>query len=360
MKRYFPQLDGLRAIAAAIVLVHHYWPALGRLDPTHGRIGVDIFFVLSGFLITRSLMRDEDRRPGQTGAILKRFHERRVRRIIPLYYLTLFLAWKVLPSEHAPYVWWHFAFLSNVYFVVQGRFVGAGGHLWALAIEEQFYLVWPLIVLAVPRRRISSAALVMIGLGLLFRMACLLFGWSSLTVDLMTPTAFESLGCGALLASWVPEDPAPQTNQAIRFAGVIGAVLWGIRSIALGTRFEALSTLFLTELSRSCLVLWIIAQMVHGLPGFLGKFLELAPMRMLGAWSYCIYLSHNYFLGFCSGTYRWGPLSVRHTQTLRALLLTLIWSALCYSFFEKPFIGRRAEPTQGFTNLPARGTIKTE
>src|ERR1035437_7461 len=113
----YPQLDGLRGLAALVVLAHHYWPGSALWDPTGGRIGVDFFFVLSGFLITRSLVRDRAEAPGNPWPRLLRFYVRRVRRIIPLFYTTLALGALLRWDRIRVSLPWHLSFLSNVYFI---------------------------------------------------------------------------------------------------------------------------------------------------------------------------------------------------------------------------------------------------
>src|SRR5208282_504948 len=119
-KRIFPQLDGLRAVAALMVVIHHYWPESARWDTTGGRLGGDIFFVLSGYLITRTLMNAQVVRPEGRSSILKKFYTRRIRRIFPVYYVTLALA-ATIPAERTMALLWHATFLSNLLFILKGR-----------------------------------------------------------------------------------------------------------------------------------------------------------------------------------------------------------------------------------------------
>lgn len=332
-KQIFPQLDGLRAIAALAVVVHHFWPGSVRWDLSGGRLAVDFFFVLSGYLITRTLLRSRLQTPRDPLAILKRFHLRRIVRIFPVYYLTLAIAC-LIPSERTVSMMWHAVFLSNVYFILRGHYVGADGHLWALAVEQHFYLLWPLVVLWVPRSRVFAAAWGMIALGILTHWIAGIVGWSDLVIDVSTPSAFGALGVGACLTCWMEgrEAVPDRFGMWISAVGLAGACFWGID--LMGGHW---CRLLFTEFSRSLLLVWIVAQAVWGIPGWIGTFLESFPARELGRWSYAIYLSHNFiFAMFKARPHHVFGLSMYDSQAVLALAVTLAWSAACYYLLEKP------------------------
>lgn len=142
----FPALDGLRGIAAAMVIVFHYGGA--RWEWLSGWIGVHVFFVLSGFLITTLALREEGRR-GRLS--LGDFYIRRSLRILPVYFAVLALVVGVTWSRGE----WASSGLDALmpyYLTFNGEFVGPGqphGHVWTLGVEQKFYLVWPLLAFAV-------------------------------------------------------------------------------------------------------------------------------------------------------------------------------------------------------------------
>jgi len=158
-REHVPVLDGLRAVAILLVLMAHMpwadvprWlsPYTYRIQP--GYMGVDLFFVLSGFLITRILLVDRERGRPLTGFLLKR-----ALRIFPIYYLTILVFLFIWPGQ---YLLWCALYLSNFYYAWPRPPTGPIGHTWSLAVEEHFYLIWPLIVMKLPRAAGKFAAFV--------------------------------------------------------------------------------------------------------------------------------------------------------------------------------------------------------
>ena len=141
--RYLPELDTLRALAVTGVIVHHYVPAheLGILAIG----GVELFFVLSGFLITRLLLaarREVERGRQHRAAALGRFYARRALRIFPLYYLVVAVLAAVDLPPAREILPWLLTYTLNFHMASRG-YVDHFAHFWTLAVEEQFYLVWP-------------------------------------------------------------------------------------------------------------------------------------------------------------------------------------------------------------------------
>jgi len=313
-----------------MILAHHYWPGRDFWDPTEGRIGVDFFFVLSGFLITRSLLLDRQTSQDSPWTLLNRFYVRRAWRILPLFYITCAIAvWRGWMRVNTG-LFWHLSFLSNFYFIKEGRFVGAAGHLWAIAVEQHFYLVWPLILLFAPKRFLRAAALAMIGTGVLFRAAVGCLGCSKLTIDLLTPDAFEALGAGSFLAC---------SEQSGFLLGSTGLILTILRLVCRTTNVGDWFSLTGTELSRSLMLAWLIAAGVRGIRGWIGRGLESAPARALGKWSFAIYLSHNFVM--CGTVATMGRSGLENSIPFIALGLTLAWSMAVYNLIEKPLYESR-------------------
>src|SRR5690606_409004 len=201
--RYMPQLDALRALAAFGVFVQHF-VASGNVFATTiplGDLGVRLFFVLSGFLITGILLTaraNVAQSRLSLGAVVGHFYARRFLRLAPLYFVFLALMFLVIPEvrTHAP---WFLGYAQNVHFAVEDEFTVAP-HLWTLAVEEQFYLFWPLVVLLVPAKRLLPVVAAIAALGVVSRLAAPLFGLTHFQASMLTPSHFDSLGLGALLA----------------------------------------------------------------------------------------------------------------------------------------------------------------
>jgi len=302
---------------------------------------------LSGYLITRSLLLGRLQSQEPAGVVLRRFYVRRWLHICPLYYATCAIAawqgWMTLPSGLP----WHLAFLSNFYFIRQGGFVGASGHLWAVAVEQHFYLFWPLVILWIPPRYLRASALGFIAIGLMSRTLTGILGGSKLTMDLLTPHAFECLGTGALLAT--------SENWALAL-GISGLALLLARILPTGPVYESWLALTATELSRAFVLGSLVIWGTHGLPGWSGRLLESPTARALGRWSYAIYLSHNYAL--CAVTAAFAPHLSLFWIPWAAAGLTLGWSAAAYQWIEHPFqewSGKSTERSSGVFERFLRG-----
>lgn len=224
-------IDGLRGIAVLLVMQYHYWglayglfsrPSTLGIDEfvddvmKFGWIGVDLFFVLSGFLITGILLDVKGR-----GGYFRSFYARRALRILPPYYLFLLFVIVVIPlvpvfsggfeavaqSEALREdQFWFWTFLLNigtsfVVFDMDAPFTH--GHFWTLAVEEQFYLVWPMVVLLVARARLVYVCFGLIVTAFLFRIAFTEGAWSSVLTEQavsLLPSKMDTLAFGALIA----------------------------------------------------------------------------------------------------------------------------------------------------------------
>jgi peptidoglycan/LPS O-acetylase OafA/YrhL len=298
--RHMAQLDGIRALAAGMVVCYHFWgPA--RQYVHLGGIGVRVFFVLSGFLITGILLRSRARLDsGQTaaGVALRRFYIRRVLRIFPLYYFALAIAWYARVSGAREGMVWHATYLSNVHFfltnaVHPGHWGGRVAHLWSLAVEEQFYLLWPWVILFAPRRWLPGIALGMAAVGPVFRYV--VFSITGNDITSMLPLGcVDSLALGAYLAMTVL--PEYKSHPLVRPIGA--AVLWS-GLLLLGASQAAEQTdgfwafrIVSFDLAVALAGVWLVARAAEGMGGLAGKVLELSPLRYLGTISYGIYVYH--------------------------------------------------------------------
>jgi len=208
-------LDGVRGVAIVMVLCVHFigdapaHTAIGRAMvklANYGIWGVDLFFVLSGFLIT-GLLYDSKR----SHHYFRDFYVRRTLRIFPLYYGVLALLFIVLPAlpvpypagleESAPHQAWLWLYASNVYLAVHRAWaLPYVGHFWSLAVEEQFYLLWPIVVLSFGRRSLLGICAAVTVLALALRSALSFYGAGYVAQVVFTPCRFDALCVGGFLA----------------------------------------------------------------------------------------------------------------------------------------------------------------
>ena len=250
-------LDGLRGVAIALVLLLHWWPSAFP----GGDTGVDLFFVLSGFLITRLLI-EERRRTGRVS--LRGFYTRRARRLFPA------LAVVVTACAGSPGVWWVVGYAAN-----WGRINGAivGGpleHTWSLAIEEQFYLVWPLMFLALAKLRRPA---LLVGLAV----AALALHRAGMDADWLRLTAGTDSRADGLLVGCVGAFVVNHAPRVGRIAPLVVVPLgWVVLTAPDLTRFG------FTFVAGGWLVVlaWVLDRD------------SVAPLRWLGERSYSLYLWH--------------------------------------------------------------------
>jgi peptidoglycan/LPS O-acetylase OafA/YrhL len=282
---YLRQLDGLRALSVAAVAWSHwraYWFHQGIVP--WAELGVETFFVISGFLITGILL---DNRCEKSGLlVLKQFYIRRSLRIFPVFYATLLVAW--LWRADGMESWgWHAGYLSNVYFYLWG-WHGQLSHFWSLAVEEQFYLCWPLLMVFLPNRWLLPAIVTSIVLAPVFEMAIGSFHLAppaGVSAAVLMPSCMDALGIGALLALGVRKNyPMKQLATVLLVVGVAGYFLCrcfgGPEPIG--------------RMSEECVLGWLVFSAAKGFHGPFGRLLGSAPLCYLGKISYGLYVFHNF------------------------------------------------------------------
>lgn len=340
-----PQLDGLRAFAFVMVALSHWIPEIYQFGIPLGT-GVQLFFVLSGFLITGILLRNRPEESGErTGTVLRAFYVRRSLRIFPLYYLVLMvcLAFSVGPIRET---WlWHGAYLSNFYFAFHPHGTEIAEpylHFWSLSVEEQFYLLWPLIALTTPRRRLHAVIWSAIAGALLFRIGAGLHWGNPATTRYLTPSNLDALGIGALIAY----AHHYRGLQGLRRAKVLCAVI-GMAGLAVAVPSSAWAGSQLMHwIGHTFLIIFygaVVAQAAEGFRGLAGRALEFPPTMYLGKISYGLYVYHYFAplawlallskLGVESQVWQTWPHSL-----LPYFVLTLVAAVISWHGFETWFL----------------------
>lgn len=197
---YIPQFDSIRAIAVLLVIIHHWLPKDSILNfLPNGALGVNTFFVLSGFLITGILLKAKkqvEAKKVKRGLAFKNFYIRRTLRIFPIYYLLLCILLFLNHPEIKQNGIYYFTYTSN-YLFYYGEFYSSLAHLWSLAVEEQFYLIWPLLILLVNRNLLPYLIALFVIIGISSNYILTEHGW---WVQLTPPACFDAFAIGAFLS----------------------------------------------------------------------------------------------------------------------------------------------------------------
>lgn len=357
-RQHVASLDGIRGLAILAVLFFHLYPASERDALSHlaraGWLGVDLFFVLSGFLITGILLdtRDDPR-------VFRNFYARRALRLLPLYsVLMLLIALLSRFAFHTAYTRWtvpFFAYAANVVLNL-GKPNGVSPafdmtSLWSLALEEQFYLLWPWIVVRVRSARkllLVCAAGVALAVGLRWY-ASFTHAFLARNANLELPLRLDSLLSGAALAVALRS----QTGRRLLSAARLNAIfLVAAGAVALPFALHPHMNMYGPLVARYVLFCAAIASTAligcalqpHSWAARLGEW---APLRTLGRYSYGIYLLHCPLTPWLyRASMRPGPRTLR-THLLAVGLATLYGAAsialaaFSYHLLELPLLRRK-------------------
>jgi peptidoglycan/LPS O-acetylase OafA/YrhL len=300
---YFGQLDGVRFIAVSLVLVDH-WLAERNIIP-FGPLGVTMFFVLSGFLITRILIQSKfkDETTGRSHWFsVKQFIIRRSLRIFPIYYLTIFACFALNEPPVREKIVWCLLYATNFYIAFKETWLGSIDHLWSLAVEEQYYLIFPYLILFLPKRYFLNTfwAMILISIGL--RFILYLNGNPWMAQYVLMPTNLDSFGLGGLLAylfTFHKENIFQKLNKNfyLIFSLVlyILVIVWSKYGFVPKYNF---ANLVLERLMASVFCFFLIQRAVSGFGGIMRAFLTNSVVVYLGKISYGLYLYHNFIYNY--------------------------------------------------------------
>lgn len=319
------QLDGLRTIAFLAVFFHH------ALAVKLLWAGVDLFFVLSGFLITGILLRQRTS-PGY----FRTFYYRRFLRIFPPYYLVLALAFALLPQARPDWPWYAL-YLSNIHSSFFTADVApALLPMWSLAIEEQFYVLWPLVVFLCDARVLKRLCIALIIAAPALRALATVTWPDFRPVYHLLPTRMDLLAAGALVAVWWSEKPAfvQRLARLAPYAAAVAGIAFAALTYALPSFRTSSHSLAFNTLGYSLIVVVMTAVVTWAIPqraGGLFRLLRSRPMVYLGTISYMMYLCHQGVLGL---VHRADLPPLVHAAV--ALSIVVVCSALSWHLLEKP------------------------
>jgi peptidoglycan/LPS O-acetylase OafA/YrhL len=326
---YVPALDGVRGMAIVAVLLFHNFRVPG------GWMGVDLFFALSGFLIARILTTTRERPD-----YFRRFYWRRAWRIFPPYYLLL-LVLSVLSDEVRARAWWYATYLSDFVFVNPSLDTAWLHHVWSLAVEEQFYLVVPVLARWLPPPSFRRFVLCLVPLPTLARVAALSMGVAPLFANYNAAARCDGLLMGAVMGSLAGTHGRQAVSVAasaktLLVCAFVALALAGLGKFSVSSRPSMpMYVLGLPSIAlASTALVWLA---YAGAPDHrLSRLLARSELRWLGRVSYGLYLYHQPLLVYAAQ--RW-PVHVRVDQLVVgavALAASLVTAEISFRCFESP------------------------
>ena len=356
-------MDGLRAIAILLVFSHHFWPVSGGFWSALSRVadagwmGVDLFFVLSGFFITKILL-DARGQPDY----YSRFYLRRAKRILPLYYCVLLgtLAYAHYANHGSDYStlihsWgnpaWFIFFAANIKSALINTWptIFTLTPLWSVHVEEQFYLIYPLVVAFVPAKHLNRTLAGSIATAFTLRVALALIfpGFWKLQFALM-PCRMDDLAMGALVACAFKQGTWPLSAKATARLAGIGAIFIGVM---IGAGFVKPGDLFVRTVGYSmiggtCAMLLAWTLLRVGAPST--GLLRWRPLSLIGEVSYGLYLLHGpVAYAVKTSVKRICGVDIDKTPVglLAFSVISIAVAAVSYYFFEEPILRSRIKVT---------------
>ena len=347
---YQPELDGLRFYAFLGVFVCHTLPFeasfyhglhlpmpwLWGATVKAGAAGVDLFFALSAFLITSLLLRERE----ETGDIsLKHFYLRRILRIWPLYFLVIGLGLVLSHTMANQHLQWYYVagyllFAGNWVHAVFGRPESIAFPLWTVSIEEQFYLIWPLLVKRLERRGLIAAGVVIVLLATVCRIGFVLAGVSGGYIYYGSTARCDSIALGILIALFA--DRLPELTRTARLLLVSGGLVGWIAASAWLT--DQPGPISIREVPGRLIIALAAGAMLYGCLYSRSKLLTGAWAVQLGKVSYGLYLLHLTGLLLAKSVLH--PISGTALLATKAVgfVLTLLLAFASYRWVESPFL----------------------
>jgi len=356
-----PAFDGIRGVAATLVIIAHFYPFFGNWVDISW-ISVDGFFVLSGFLITNILLKSKSNRKHY----FRNFYARRVLRVFPVYYLILIVVLFITPLviKDLPHGYdyfldnriYYFSYLQNSLFQRDGYPPHwMLSHTWSLAIEEQFYILWPMFVFFLPNRWLLIVMAIMISLAIALRFS----NPNVLYTYLSTPTRMDALLVGSTLAIMLIERKKLIEQWALpAFIFLVILILYAFKRTYWHVGFynHHMKRWGYTAVDMAWASLFILSISTAKKFSWIGKFFRFRIFCLIGKYSYGIYLYHFVLFTFLGPaiqrfwentglqftTYSW-PVG-QNTVTgslpgaITLTILTVTMAVLSFHLFEMPFL----------------------
>ena len=339
---YQPQFDGLRALAVLTVMVDHFSagvPDFPLPDSLHlGAISVRLFLVLSGYFITASLRRarDEvDTRQMSVQTAIGGFYRRRALRILPAYASFTIIGLVLnLGFMRDTYPW---IFTGTVNWLIAWRndWPPAISHLWSIGVQEQFYLVWPVLIMFLPRRWILPAIVGIALTGIAFRVGCVLFHVPLIARWVLPFGSLDSLAAGAAIG-WCDARLRPAATNWLLVP--VGLWMLGLATMWRNSNPNHPVTVLVEPLEAGALAM-LVARTAVGFSGWVGRLLSLPGLVFAGRISYGLYIYHVLVSMILD---RWSPTTIRWLLVWPATRLeilgtvTVLVAAASWRYLEQP------------------------
>ncbi len=343
-KKYYEKIDGLRFVAIFLVLVEHFATVIGR-HISAGFYGVDLFFVISGFLITSILLKQNEK---SFGANYRNFIGRRTLRIFQIYYLTVLILWLVNMDVVRQRIFWLVTYSFNYAAIKFHLPAGPVTHFWSLYVEEQFYLFWPLIVISLKKKQNILTGLII---------AIILFGYIQMLFSVIPSissynnygllTRMSSLGLGSFGAVFAMKNSLPENllkSKIFEFTVFTVLVISLTVTFKMNALFLGLCSLYLVTKSSM--------YDFHLKP--VNSFLKNKTVIHIGTLAYGIYVYHmpiSYYFTLYIFDPVWNHIDFSSLGLLRKIqwhswilkfplysLLSFGVASLSYKYIEKPLL----------------------
>jgi peptidoglycan/LPS O-acetylase OafA/YrhL len=349
LERYQPQFDGLRALAVLTVMVDHFSadvPNFPLPDWIHlGATGVRLFLVLSGYFITASLRRARDRMDAgksSAGETITAFYWRRLLRTGPAY--LVFAGIALLLNLGAIRHNWPWVFTGTVNWLIawQNQWPLAISHLWSICVQEQFYLLWPLLILLLPRRWMLSAIITVAFAGIAFRIGCVIFSVPLITRWALPFGSLDSLAAGAALGWCGGRLRASRGGWLLALLCLSMLIVAAVLRNSDPTKLKSV----LVEPLEAGAFLILVARTARGFDGNIARFLSNPGLVFAGRISYGLYVYHILVAMVFN---RWLPSQMRFLVAIPSLRLvlfgvvTVFTAALSWRLLEQPINRLRGE-----------------
>lgn len=336
-----PQLDGLRAILVLAVMYTHYLPKPYWIFSIHwGGWAVRVFFIISGFLMTQILLNKRETCPvnaRERYQIIKKFYIKRFLRLAPVFYLALLFMYIFNVPNTRETFWWHIFYLSNIHFAITNSYHQYVAHLWSLAVEFQFYLVWPLVMLFLSKKAIFISILVAVPAVLAYRFLCPILGVPEIAMWVLPPYSLDALLLGALLALLSHHGKISSNDWWFKICAWSGATI----TVFGGHIFGSSENLVHTGPTLLAIFFsWVVLRAAEGGEGRPWKILQNKTWVNIGKISYGIYVFHlavQYLLEpklktLFSTTNAWTDIGTAMTM----MLISTALATISWRYFEEP------------------------